>query len=66
MTGVPVEVTMINGDDMAAKYAAALEAPSTLPDILVMDSPFFPMFQEAGRLLDVSDVASDWVSSVWN
>jgi len=59
MTGVPVEVTMINGDDMAAKYAAALEAPSTLPDILVMDSPFFPMFQEAGRLLDVSDVASD-------
>lgn len=59
MTGVPVEVTMINGDDMAAKYTAALEAPDTLPDILVMDSPFFPMFQEAGKLQDVSDVVSD-------
>jgi multiple sugar transport system substrate-binding protein len=58
-TGIPVEVTFINPDETYAKYSAALEAPETLPDLIVFDGVVFPQFQEAGRLVDVSDVIAN-------
>jgi len=57
-TGIPVEVTYINGDDAAAKFNAALEAPETLPDLIQFDGIWFPLFKEADRLVDVSDVVA--------
>jgi multiple sugar transport system substrate-binding protein len=58
-TGIPVEVTYINPDETYAKYNAALEAPETLPDLILFDGVVFPQFQEAGRLVDVSDVVAN-------
>jgi multiple sugar transport system substrate-binding protein len=57
-TGIPVEVTYINGDDAAAKFNAALEAPNTLPDLIQFDGVWFPLFKEADRLVDVSEVVA--------
>ncbi|OGO28543.1 MAG: hypothetical protein A2Z16_17580 [Chloroflexi bacterium RBG_16_54_18] len=58
-TGIPVEITFINPDETYAKFSAALEAPETLPDLILFDGVVFPQFQEAGRLVDVSDVVAN-------
>jgi|WetSurMetagenome_2_1015567.scaffolds.fasta_scaffold23437_3 ABC-type glycerol-3-phosphate transport system substrate-binding protein len=58
LTGIPVDVTYVNPDEASVRYNAALEAPETLPDIIQFDAVWFPLFQEAGRLVDVSDVVA--------
>jgi multiple sugar transport system substrate-binding protein len=58
LTGIPVDVTYVNPDEATVRYNAALEAPDTLPDIIQFDAVWFPLFQEAGRLADVSDVVA--------
>jgi len=57
-TGIPVEASYINPEEFATKVNAALEAPETLPDLIQVEVFLFPLLQGAGRLLDVSDVAS--------
>ena len=57
-TGIPVEVTHVNPDEAAPRFNAALEAPETLPDLMQFDGVRFPLFQEAGHLVDVSDVVA--------
>ena len=57
-TGIPVEVSYINPEEFATKVNAALEAPETLPDLIQAEVFLFPLLQGAGRLVDVSDVAS--------
>jgi len=58
-TGVPVDVSYISPDQFDSKFRAALEAPETLPDIVQFDEIFFPLFYEAGKLIDISDVIAD-------
>lgn len=59
LTGIPVDVTYVNPDEASVRFNAALEAPDTLPDLIQFDGIWFPLFQQAGRLVDVSDVLAN-------